>query len=263
MTHTVWSIFGSLRRLMVVAALPAHAAVLVFAQTQPPAQSFAGAAPSIRTDLICVPHVVNEAPVTELRLISSQDPATRLLYAPGDTVVVNGGSATGVRADQQYFVRRLQKRFGAKGPDRDHPVVVHTAGWIKILAVDERLATATVVHACDGMVPGDYLEPFVPPVVREPAAGREVRYEDLAQIVGADEQRTIAAANEYMVIDRGSDHGVASGTRFLVLRDKRTGGPLVEIGEGIVLTVKAETATVQILKSRDAVMSGDFVAMRK
>jgi hypothetical protein len=80
-----------------------------------------------------------------------------------------------------------------------------------------------------------------------------------------------------MTIDRGSNAGVVVGQRFLVFRDKReelveTMGrssafaasakqtPLVELGELLVVAVRANDATVQVVRSKDAVMSGDLVA---
>ena len=80
-----------------------------------------------------------------------------------------------------------------------------------------------------------------------------------------------------MTIDRGSNAGVVLGQRFLVFRDKRdqhietTGrskafaavagnSPLVEIGEVLVVAVRADDATVQVVASRDAISTGDLIA---
>ncbi len=80
-----------------------------------------------------------------------------------------------------------------------------------------------------------------------------------------------------MTIDRGSNSGVVLGQRYLVFRDKRdksvdiTGrskpfadmarnSPLVEVGEVLVVAVRSDDATVQIVASRDAITNGDLVA---
>jgi len=80
--------------------------------------------------------------------------------------VVSGGSGAGLEPGQRYFVRRLIKAFGnMRGPDDDHPLPVHTAAWIQIIGVDTMLATATIIHACEGILLDDYLEPFVAPMI--------------------------------------------------------------------------------------------------
>jgi len=89
------------------------------------------------------------------------------------------------------------------------------------------------------------------------------------------------ARNDFVTIDRGSDHGVTLGARFMVFRDKRrmetkrllavkelpdeiiTPEFLFEIGEAVVVDVKPESSTIQILNARSAMLSGDYVALRK
>jgi hypothetical protein len=80
-----------------------------------------------------------------------------------------------------------------------------------------------------------------------------------------------------MTIDRGSNSGVVLGQRYVVFRDKRdqqldmtgrskafiaTAGntPLVEVGEVLVVSVRPDDATVQIVASKDAIAYGDLVA---
>jgi hypothetical protein len=196
-----------------------------------------------------------------LRITGSNDPDRHLVFATGQSVTVNGGTDSGVQVGQEYFVRRLPKRFGASGPDFDHPVNVHTVGWVKVVAADTSSAIAKVVHSCDALMLDDYLEPFAAPALQTVLNG-DIHYENLAHLMGGDEDRYTVAVNQYMVIDRGADHGLKPGTRFVVLRDKKTGS-LVEIGEGIVLSVRAETASVQITRARDAVYTGDLVALAK
>ena len=100
---------------------------------------------------------------------ASQDPAIRELLGPGDTLVVSGGSNAGVQTGQRYFVRRLIPAVATFGATPR--ATIHTAGWVQILGVDTMVATATVVHACDGILLDDYLEPFVAPMIAaRPAA---------------------------------------------------------------------------------------------
>jgi hypothetical protein len=88
---------------------------------------------------------------------------------------------------------------------------------------------------------------------------------------------TTAGPGQLMTIDRGSNAGVVVGQRFLVFRDKRdlrvetTGRsdmfqamegrlPLVEIGQVLVVAVRPDDSSVQVVISKDALMAGDLIA---
>jgi hypothetical protein len=67
-----------------------------------------------------------------------------------------------------------------------------------------------------------------------------------------------------MIVDRGSDHGVTPGAHFVVYRDRKVADNfLYDLGEAMAVDVKADTATLFVTVSRDAMVAGDFVALRK
>jgi hypothetical protein len=144
--------------------------------------------------------------------------------------------------------------------------------------VEATVATAAIVQACDGILPDDYLEPYVAPSVaaRSIPAGN-VQYERTGLIVGGNEGRLSGAIGDFMTIDLGSDHGIIPGLRFLVFRDKsykatredrrsaafvenQKNLPMVEVGEVVVISVHPHASTVRIAQSRDAIQAGDVVA---
>jgi len=238
----------------------------------PPAWAF--------NDIACAPALLSEnhdkKDVPQLRIVGVQDPAIRELLGPGDTLVVSGGSNAGLQPGQRFFVRRLipaVSMFGSKPRS-----TIHTSGWVQILGVDTIVATATVIHACDGLLFDDYLEPFVAPTIAaRPLPGSTPQYDNMGHIVSGIEGLHTAAVGNVMTIDRGSNSGVVLGQRFLVFRDKRdqhvetfgrskpfaavaSNSPLVEVGQVLVIAVRAEDATVQVLASRDAIAHGDLVA---
>lgn len=238
----------------------------------PPAWAF--------NDVACAPALAPERldkkDVPQLRIVGVQDPAIRELLGPGDTLVINAGSNAGLQTGQRFFVRRVIPAVSEFG---ERPrATIHTAGWVQILGVDTIVSTATVVHACDGILFDDYLEPYVAPVIAaRPLPGSMPVYENMGHIVtGVDGLHTSAPGN-LMTIDRGSNTGVVMGQRYVVFRDKRkehldlTGkskpfaamapnAPLVEIGEVLVVSVRPEDATVQVVASKDAISKGDLIA---
>jgi len=129
---------------------------------------------------------------------------------------------------------------------------------------------------------GDYLEPFTLPQLPTPDANPpKPQKENYGHILIGTDRRTMFAKNDFFTVDRGSDHGVTVGARFIVYRDKRrmetlnltaikelpdtitTPEFLFEMGEAVVVDVKPEVSTVRALFARDAFVSGDFVALRK
>ena len=251
----------------------------VWAQTQaaepqlipPPAWAF--------NDIACAPGLAPTKTADTVppahRVIGSQDTVIRTLLGPGDTLVISGGSNAGLQAGQRYFVRRLVQ---SRTASETLPPAVHTSGWIQILGVDTAVATATVVHSCGGIMLDDYLEPFTPPTIAaRPRPGATPQYENMGHIMTGIEGSHTAGERQVMTIDRGSNAGVVIGQRFMVFRARgdqryvvegrsrdfqKTEGhlPLVEIGEVLVIAVRPDSASVQVLASKDAVTTGDLIA---
>jgi hypothetical protein len=238
----------------------------------PPAWAF--------NDLACAPALGPEKPdkknEPQLRIVGVQDPAIRELLGPGDTLVISGGSNAGLQPGQRFYVRRTIPAVNTVG--KTQRATVHTAGWVQILGVDTMVSTATVVHACDGILFDDYLEPYVAPMIAaRPLPGSMPQYDNMGRIVTGIEGLHTAGTGSVMTIDRGSNAGVVLGQRYIVFRDKRdqhvetvgrsmafaamaNNAPLVEVGEVLVVAVRADDATVQVVASKDAIAFGDLIA---
>jgi hypothetical protein len=215
-------------------------------------------------DLACAPFLIYAAPKSTLRITGSQDTYAKQMMGPGDMLVVNGGLNKGLQVGQEYLARRLTRTFGARGPDPDHPLSVHTAARLRIVKTERTYSLASITHACEGVLLNDFLDPFVPPLLAETAIDGEPQFQHLGHVMLGDEGRLLAAAGEFFTIDRGSDHGLVTGQRLSVFRDKRGAeGPLVEIGTVVTVSVRPDNATVQVLDVRDAVMRDDLVAVRR
>lgn len=214
--------------------------------------------------LACAPGIVYEPPAASLRLTGGQDAFVRRTYGPGDLVTINGGTDTGIEVGQEYFVRRVQA-VRSQAITKSTPAGVRTAGWIRVYAVDRKLSLATVVYACDTMYVDDYLEPFAMPVVVAPAAeGGEAQRSNYGRIMFGTDRRQTFGKGDFFIADRGSDHGVTIGSRFVVYRDKRQAENFMfDLGEAVVVDVQPETSTLQVTLARDAFRAGDYVAIRR
>ena len=214
--------------------------------------------------LACAPTLVYDAPPTPLRITGGQDSFTRRSYQPGDLVTINAGTDNGIDVGQEYYVRRaVPTDFGAI--NRRNPATIRTAGWIRVYAVDQRMSLATITHVCDTIDVDDYLEPFVLPQVPAVSLDRPAAQRDnYGRIIVGNDRRRSFGLGEYFIVDRGSDHGVMVGAHFVVYRDKRREGNfLFELGEAVAVDVKPESSTLKATLTRDALLAGDYVALRK
>ena len=212
----------------------------------------------------CAPALAYEVPPAPLRVTGSQEAKVHVTMAPGDLVTINAGSDNGIEVGQLYFARRpipLEKRPVGRG----NPIVLHTAGWIRVYAVDDRMSLATIEHACDAVQLDDYLEPFAVPAVPAALPGRPpAQRSNYGRVLSGIDNRTTFGKGEYVMVDRGSDHGVALGAQFVVYRDKlEPGNFLFELADAVAVDVRPEITTLRVTRAIDGVTVGDYVALRK
>jgi len=252
-----------LRRSALACVLVAAALVPLTAQTGPPPAP-TGLTPDVLA-LACAPQPAPAGGVTlpPLRLTGGQDTQPRDVFAPGDLVTVNAGDVDGLQVGDEFFVRRLQQPEGPRIA-RD-PVVIRTAGWIRIWATDHKMSLATITYACDTLVAGDYLEPLALPVPVVPDSTRAdaERHNYGLVLVGNDRSRAFATG-DFFLVDRGSDHGLEPGSQLVLYRNReKAGNFLFEIGEAVAVRVTPTQSTLQVTVARDALLAGDLVALRR
>jgi hypothetical protein len=202
-------------------------------------------------------------PTHRLLAAHEGDAKLRRAFASPDMLAIPGGTSAGLQVGQQFFVRRLLTSPNHEKPSAEVPGMVHTAGWITVVGSDEFAALARIDHACDGFLKGDYLEPFVAaPMPSTIATQGAPKFDDMGQLLFGNDGRRSFANGDLIVINRGSTHGVTAGARLGIFRDTKTGGPLVLVGQGIVLTVGGDTATVIADRVRDVLRTGDWVGLQ-
>jgi hypothetical protein len=244
-------------RLFVAVAFVVAIALPLSAQDVPAA---------IRTAVACAPQTSGGAPPSDApRIIGSQDTVSRMMYTQHDVVVIDAGTASGIAIGQKFAVRKIVK---AGYPLRTSPKPLTTAGWLTIVAVNEKTALGSVGLSCDGIEPGDYLQPWVEPVIpsdvnRNDPAG-ELDFSSPARVVFGDYGRVTAGRGELVIADSGQGQGVMPGARFAIYRDVHIQGvPLSAVGEAIVISADDSSAVLRLTDTRDAVQSGDLLIPRK
>jgi hypothetical protein len=211
------------------------------------------------------PPTLSGVPAGVPHVIGSQDTIARRLFGVRDLLVVDAGTKDGIELGQQYYVRRAS-RFRMGSDERARGAT--TVGWIRVVAVNDSTAIASVDQACGGIIAGDYLEKFVAPVL-PPGADRDDRggepdFTAMGRVVIGNEDRLSIGIGDFTLIDRGSEQGLTPGARFSVYRDVGVQGmPLASVGQGIVVSTGESVSVARITGARDAVVSGDYVAIRK
>lgn len=242
--------------------MSAKSVPLLFALLAVPA--IAAAQDPERLQMACAPMSLSAPPIAALRVRGGRERG-KMLFAAGEALIVGGGARQGVRVGQEFYVRRtISDRFMANDP-KAPTYSIHTTGWVRIVDVQDSLSVATVLHACDGIMEGDYLEPFSMPVV--PAVLSDdgaPDFEHPARIVMGDERRQVGGEGVLMLIDRGGNDGVRPGQRLTVYRPTLEGtGPVLAVGTGTVLSVRPRTSLMRIDASSDAVYVGDLAALHR
>lgn len=253
-------------RTPAVAAAAVLLLVCPMAAQRGPAPAASGLPASVLA-LACAPGLAVTAPASSLRITGGQDSFARHNFIPGDLVTVGAGTRDGLAVGQRFFVRRPQVSRGEPITPAT-PAIVRTAGWIEVYATGEAGALATIVHACDTIEVGDYLEPFVIPGVPDVPVSTEAAAPassgDYARVLIGQDRRRSFGRGDFLTIDRGSDKGVVPGARFVIYRDRRLPGHfLFELGEAVAMAVTPDSSTLQVVRSRDAIHEGDYAAIRR
>jgi hypothetical protein len=239
------------------------------AQTQPGVTSELS---PLQVAVACAPPAsMSGEPAHALHVIGAQDTTSRQLLGARDLLIVGGGTKAGVQLGQTFFVRREMRfgtAYGVRSSKQRAAPGARTVAWIRIVAVNDSTAIALVEGGCGDILTDDYLEPFVAPVIPD-GADRDVTsgepdFTSLGRVLAGNEDRTVAGAGDFMLIDRGSAQGAAPGARYAVYRDvKASGLPLASIGELVVISTGPDTSLARITRARDAVFTGDYIAQRR
>lgn len=228
------------------------------AQTKRPAE-----ASSTPLEIVCGPMATMIAPAQTIKVIGGTE-RVKALFGTGETILIGAGTSQGIRAGQHFYVRRvIEDRFAASTADV-RPKSLHTAGWVTVVETQSHVAVAAIKEACDGVQEGDYLEPLVLPEPTAPVAAGVPDFARPGRVLLGDDRRQLGASGSMMVLDRGTDHGVRAGQRLTIFRDTDDGtGPVVTIGEAVVVSTQAESSLMKIEHSREAVQVGDKVAIHR
>lgn len=218
----------------------------------------------------CAPYIVHGKEDESLQIIGSESGATRVAFAERDILYLGKGTSSGIKAGDVFsFHHRI---YPVKHPSTGKTLgeKIEVTGWGRVILAQESASTLIVEHACADIHAGDYLKPFekqtVPLTLRRPPADRLTPATGKVQgyVIDIADDAMIAGAGHIVMIDLGSDSGIAPGNILVAYRTMYPSVPTPRnvIGELVVIATGDKTATAKVLSSNDAIMTGDQLELR-
>ena len=184
----------------------------------------------------------------------------------GDIVYVDGGMAAGLAPGVIYTIVRPLELL--KNPDTREVVgrLYQYQGRLRLLTVQDQLAIAEIVQACDSIIDGAGLKAFVPePVPLGRRTGLRppnvpVSAEALADdpVILRSKDNLVSLGEDTVVfVNLGENSGAAPGDLYTIYRRNVGNKPPLVLGELAVLSVGSRGSVARILTSRYPIYVGD------
>ena len=250
--------------LEVVAAAPAAPPPVPPLKLEPPTKPTIVPVPKEVLASVCGPGRPSDASLSIGKLLALRDEPKRTIYGNGDVLVLDVGADIGLVPAQNLVVRRRFRTGDKAQPKHRGEFGEQTAGLIQVVETNATTSVAVVVYTCGELFAGDVVEPFdALPVITTQANG-EPRFDDPAHVVLGEHGQTLGATRQLMVIDRGTAQGAIRGQRITIFR-RALGdrGPVQTIADAVIVSVRNDSATIRIERTRDAVSVGDLVALHR
>jgi hypothetical protein len=273
----------------------ALAAGTVFAQLNPPVADM--------SSVYCSGVVTTQPLAHDTYIISGEQSASQITFEQNDLVYINKGSAAGVKLGDEFLVMRATKEtleqpwfVWQTKLMRAMGTTYEDIGRVKVVHVDEKTATARVVLSCAYMQRGDLVQAFIerpaPPLKESAKLDRFAAPSGkTAMVVTTKGFGQVAGVPDIVYVNLGGAQGVKVGDYFRIFRYQgaradvapQTPGyaymiygfgstpvryqwndvPREILGEGVVLRVGPNAATVLITTNVREIYVGDYVEIEQ
>jgi hypothetical protein len=213
---------------------------------------------------VCGPRESPDFTLALGHVVSHRDDAGRGLLGPNDLLRIDAGEKQGVADGQNLVVRRRFETGERFAPKKLQTYGEQTVGLVQIVETQADSSVAIVVYACGEISAGDAIERYVPQPAFFAVSPGTPRFDDPARITTGEYGQQAATAGQMMVIASGIMQGVQRGQQLTIFRRAEAhSGPMNIIGDGVIVAVRADSATIRIERAIDAVMVGDLVAIHR
>jgi hypothetical protein len=220
--------------------------------------------------LQCASYIVRGSEDDSLQIAGSEQGNDKFTFADRDILYLTKGSNAGVKVGDVFTAHHVAYKVRHPRNGRGVGTKIDTTGWVRVVLVNERSATAIVEQACLDIHAGDYLKPFervtVPLVARRPPADRLTPPTGKLHgyVVDHNLDKSATGEGDLVSIDLGAQDGIAPGNRLTIYRIMYPSLPSSRnvIGEMAILRAEEKTALAKITYSSAEVTLGDEVELR-
>lgn len=159
-------------------------------------------------------------------IVGGEQEQEQRIYSQDETVFVNAGSDSGVRAGDEFVVIRPRSQFKSRFSRKDGFLGVYTeeVGRLRIVEVFGKTSAARITRACETILLGDQLRGSNSAVV--PEAREETPLTPFVEpegklsgrIVLARDGQEMISRDQVVFIDLGAEDGVKAGDRLTIFR---------------------------------------------
>lgn len=253
-------------------------------------------------DQYCSGVVTNAGRAHDFYVISGEDSYIKTVFAQGDYIFLNRGSAQGVRVGDEFLVSRPVKDTSAVKWFTWQPQLARAMGtlWadmgrVKVIQVQSSVSVAEVVFSCDTIQRGDYVRAFTPAPDTPFPEGAIDRFgtasgKTVGMVVFSKHFGQLAGTYDVVYVNLGTTQGVQVGDHIRVFRYQdsthetpyRTPNsgwmlygfgstpvrytwadlPREVLAHGVVLRVGENAATVLLTATLKDVYLGDYVELK-
>ena len=211
---------------------------------------------------VCGPREAPAAYSLSVGRVMPGDDHGRELFGPGDTLNIDAGEQQGITVGQNLVIKR-RFQTDPSVPKKTALFGEQSAALAQVVETRASSSTALLVYVCGEVFAGDVVERYAPQPAFFTVTDGEPHFDDPAKITISEHNQMASSEGQLIVIDRGIMKGVQRGQRLTIFRRKAVDAPPITIGDGLVIAIRADSATVRIERSTDAVMIGDFVAIHR
>lgn len=197
--------------------------------TKDPAPTALGPAKVVMgKDLYCAGFINSTPTPNNFQIVGAEQEDTRQQFAQGDVVYLNAGRSQGLEPEMLFSVVRplgdFRSPFVHTSGQRNLGVFTRELGVLRVIAVQEKTATARIIVSCEEMQFGDLLRAFEERRAQAENVSQPLpRYEPTSsqkagRIVLQRDQKEMIAPRDVVYIDLGKDNGVNVGDRFTIYR---------------------------------------------
>lgn len=239
-----------------------------------------------RSDMECSTYIYQKEKKSDALpfdfLIAGSENRFLTQFSFGDILYLNKGTNAGVQPGELYSVRRIlrdvhhpdgtKKVFAFSQGRKYLGTAIDQVGVVRIVAVQEKNATAMVTANCGDLKLGDFLVPFeqepIPLITELPVIDRwkKINTEGSGTIVLAEDDLASFGTGSLCSVDLGIDKNIAPGDLFLVYRKNPNSNtkkghdlPDIYLGYAVALRVVANTTVVRVINTHTSIAVGDRV----